>query len=292
MNLSMETMKRVRRLPNSEKTHEKIFFTDLDGTLLNDQKEITPGNQRAIDQALREGHKIVITTGRPLTSALIQAERLGLMRKDCYVIAFNGGEIYDCCSGEIIYRKTIPLPLVEKLFEMAHGLGIYIQTFSDTEVYAQEDRPELREYAARTLQDFRIVPSVSEALEKEPCKLLAIENESRELLERFRLRILLTYEGVLDCYFSNNAYLEIVPDQVSKGRAVRWLCSYLSIPLEKSVSAGDAPNDIDMIEAAHVGVAMRNAYPGVAAHADYVTSEDNNHDGAAEIIRRFLLGRE
>ncbi|MCD7956998.1 MAG: Cof-type HAD-IIB family hydrolase [Lachnospiraceae bacterium] len=268
---------------------EKIFFTDLDGTLLNDQKEITPGNQQAIDQALLMGHKIVIATGRPLASALIQADRLGLMRKDCYVIAFNGGEIYDCHSGEIIFRKTIPLPLVAKLFEMAHRMGIHIQTFSETEVFAQEDRPEIHEYAAHTLQSFRIVPSVLDALKQEPCKLLAIENDRRELIKRFRLQILLTYEGVLDCYFSNDAYLEIVPDQVSKGRAVRWLCSYLGIPVGNSVAAGDAPNDIDMIEAAHIGVAMRNSYPGVAAHADYITTADNNHDGAAEIIHKFLL---
>ncbi|MCD7882965.1 MAG: Cof-type HAD-IIB family hydrolase [Lachnospiraceae bacterium] len=289
MNLSMAAMRRAKQMQNPEAKPEKIFFTDLDGTLLNDQKEITPDNQQAINEALQGGHKIVITTGRPLASAQIQAKRLGLLGKGCYVIAFNGGEIYDCFSREIIYRRTIPLPLVAKLFDAAHRLGIHIQTFSETEVFAQEDRPEIHEYAARTLQSFRIVPSISEALIQEPCKLLAIEKDRREVIEKFRLQILLTYEGVLDCYFSNDAYLEIVPDQVSKGRAIRWLCSYLGIPIENSVAAGDAPNDIDMIEAAHIGVAMRNSYPGVAAHADYITTVDNNHDGAAEIIHRFLL---
>ncbi|MCD8104726.1 MAG: Cof-type HAD-IIB family hydrolase [Lachnospiraceae bacterium] len=268
---------------------KKIFFTDLDGTLLNDRKEITPGNQKAVDQALREGHRVVVTTGRPLVSALIMAGRLGLMRKDCYVIAFNGGEIYDCFRQASVYRRTVPMDLVKPLFEEAHRLGIYIQTFSRTEVISEEERPELHDYAARTLQCFRIVPSAADALEEEPCKLLAIENERRNVIEGFQAKLLREYKGILDCYFSNDAYLEIVPDGVTKGGAVRWLCSHLGIPIENSVAAGDAPNDIDMIEAAHIGAVMCNAFPGVASHGDYITAADNNHDGAAEIIHKFIL---
>ena len=71
----------------------KILFTDLDGTLLNDEKEVTAGNQAAIDRALEQGHKIVVTTGRPLASGLDIAERIGLTKEGCYVIAFNGGQI-------------------------------------------------------------------------------------------------------------------------------------------------------------------------------------------------------
>ncbi|MCD8347440.1 MAG: Cof-type HAD-IIB family hydrolase [Lachnospiraceae bacterium] len=269
---------------------KKIFFTDLDGTLLNDGKEITPGNQKAIDLALREGHRIVIATGRPLSSARIQAERLGLMGKGCYIIAFNGGEIYDSSLGKSIYRKGVPLEFVAPIFREAHRLGIHIQTFSASEVFTEEDRPEVYDYVKRTLQTFRIVPSAEEALTEAPCKLLAIEYERRDVIERFQRWLLETYNGILDCYFSNEAYLEIVPCGVTKGKAVQWLCGYLAVPLENSVAAGDAPNDIDMIETAHVGVAMRNSYPGVIEHSDYVTMADNNHDGAAEILYRFILG--
>lgn len=69
--------------------NSKIFFTDLDGTLLNDRKEITPGNRAAISEALSAGHKIVIATGRPLASARIQAERLGLTGEGCYAITLS-----------------------------------------------------------------------------------------------------------------------------------------------------------------------------------------------------------
>jgi len=268
---------------------KNIFFTDLDGTLLNDQKEITPGNRKAIETALKAGHSIVIATGRPLSSALIQAERLGMMREGCYVIAFNGGEIYDSSQRRSLYKKTVPMKYISPIFQEAHRLGIHIQTFASSEVLAEEERPEIYDYVKRTLQTFRIVPSVVTALTEAPCKLLAIEYERHEVIEQFQQDILKKYEGILDCYFSNEDYLEIVPSGVTKGKAIRWLCNYLGIPLENSISAGDAPNDIDMIEAAHVGVAMCNSFPGVVEHSDYVTTADNNHDGAAEIIYRFVL---
>ncbi|MCD8023869.1 MAG: Cof-type HAD-IIB family hydrolase [Lachnospiraceae bacterium] len=267
----------------------KIFFTDLDGTLLNDQKEITSGNQAAVDQALQGGHKIVIATGRPLASALIQADRLGLMKEGCYVIAFNGGEIYDCFQKHVIYRRSIPLDLVREIFEAAHRQSIHIQTFSENGMLAEEDRPEIYDYVRRTLQPYRVVSSVSEALSEEPCKVLAIEEKRRQVIEDFQKELLQKYQGVLDCYFSNESYLEIVPAGVSKGNAVRWMCDFLKIPIENSVSAGDAPNDIDMIQATRVGAVMCNAFPGVVQYGNYITQADNNHDGVAEIIHRFIL---
>ncbi|MCC8051209.1 MAG: Cof-type HAD-IIB family hydrolase [Clostridiales bacterium] len=269
--------------------NKKVFFTDLDGTLLNDRKEITPGNQAAIDLALQEGHKVVISTGRPLASALIQAERLGLTREGCYVIAFNGGEIYDTSRCESVYRRTVPMSLIPSIFAEAHRRGIYIQTFSDKEVLSEEERPELHDYVKRTLQTFQVVPSIAEALVQEPCKLLAIEEKERGQIENFQCYLTQQYSGILNAYFSNDSYLEIVPDGVTKGQALLWMCDYLQIPVENSVAAGDAPNDIEMIEAAGVGVAMLNSFSGVKEYADYVTKADNNHDGAAEIIRKYIL---
>ncbi|MCC8067519.1 MAG: Cof-type HAD-IIB family hydrolase [Clostridiales bacterium] len=268
----------------------KIFFTDLDGTLLNDAKEISPGNQRAVNLALQQGHRIVIATGRPLASAIIQAERLGLIREGCFVIAFNGGEIYDVFRKQVLYRNSLSRELATSVFEEAHQLGIYIQTFSDKEVLAEKECPQLHDYVRRTLQPFRIVSSVFDALEEDPCKLLAIEEHHHDVIVQFQQELLQKYGDILDCYFSNDAYLEIVPAGVTKGDAVLRLCEYLDIPVENTVAAGDAPNDVEMIRAAQIGAVMCNAFPGVKQYADYITLADNNHDGAAEIISKFILG--
>lgn len=267
----------------------RILFTDLDGTLLNDQKEITPGNQAAIDEALARGHKIVISTGRPLASARIQAERLGLTKDGCYAITYNGGQIYDTYRRQTIYGKTIPKSFVKPLFAEAHAHGIHIQTYDDTHILTEADTPEVRKYCDINLMNYEVVPDIDKALKQDPYKLILVNYDDQEKLFRFQKEVLSKYDDVLNCFFSNNYFLEIVPLGISKGFAVHWMCEYLGIPLENSVAAGDAQNDIAMLEAAHVGAVMCNAFPGIAEHGNYVTRRDNNHDGVAEIIEEFIL---
>ena len=92
----------------------------------------------------------------------------------------------------------------------------------------------------------------------------------------------------LDCFFSCQAYLEIVPIGMSKGKAVQMLSHIMNVPITNTVAVGDAANDISMIEAAGVGIAMANATDEVKAAANAVTQRDNNHDGIAEVIQRYF----
>ena len=94
----------------------KIFFTDLDATLLTDDKRIPDRNREAIDEMLGQGHSVIITTGRPLLSAAYQAEMLGLTSEGCYLIAFNGGILYDTAQRKVKYRSTLPLDTVVRCF--------------------------------------------------------------------------------------------------------------------------------------------------------------------------------
>ena len=96
-------------------------------------------------------------------------------------------------------------------------------------------------------------------------------------------------KGTVRGFFSTENSLEIVPDGVSKGVAVKWLCEYLDIPLENSVAAGDAPNDVEMLQAACVGAVMKNAYEGMDRYATYVTERDNNHDGSGGNYREVYF---
>ena len=267
----------------------KILFTDLDGTLLNDAKEITPGNRAAIEESLACGHKVVISTGRPLVSALIQAERIGLIKEGCYAITYNGAQIYDLYGRKTIYGKPVPAAVAVPLFEAASRMGLHIQTYSSTHILSEHDSHELRTYAKINGIPYQTGSHIGDMMQEDPYKLIAISFDDREKLLRYQREILSAYTDTLDSFFSNNAFLEIVSSGISKGFAVKWLCSYLGIPIEHSVAAGDAQNDIAMLEAAHVGAVMCNAFPGIAEHGNYITEHDNNHDGIAEIIHRFIL---
>lgn len=270
----------------------KIFFTDLDGTLLDDQKQITPGNQKAIDLALAHGHKIVISTGRPLVSARVLAQRLGLTKEGCYAITFNGGQIFDMYHQKTIYGKPISRELVDPLFQKAHDMDLHIQTYSSTHILSEHETTALKKYAQSTELSYQIVDKIGNAMTDDPYKLIAVDFDDHQKLVDYQKNVLSRYAGILDSFFSNDCYLEIVPSGISKGFAVNWMCDFLGIPLENSVAAGDAQNDIAMLEAAHVGAVMCNAFPGIADHGNYITKLDNNHDGVAEIIHHFILQDE
>ena len=115
----------------------KILFLDLDGTLLNDEKEITQGNREALQKALELGHRVVITTGRPLASAKIQNQRLGLTGQGCYIIAYNGGMIYDCGAEKAIYENYLPAQVAIKAVRICNSIDIHEQTYDATHVLVE-----------------------------------------------------------------------------------------------------------------------------------------------------------
>lgn len=270
-------------------TETKILFTDLDGTLLNDQKQISEGNLSAIRQALDHGHKVVISTGRALSSAKKQAETLGLTMPGCYIIAFNGACIYDSYEKKVIFAKTIPADYVCHLFEEACKAGIHIQTYNDTQVLTEQENEDLFQYCRNTGMDYHVVSSIHEELQHDPYKVLVVDYQHHEPLVHFQESIREWAKGKIDYYFSCDSLLEIIAPGISKGNAIRTLCEKLQIPLEHTISAGDADNDISMLQTTPVSVVMKNADPHMHAYATYITEHDNNHDGVAEAIYKFML---
>lgn len=270
----------------------KALFLDLDGTLLNNAKEITPGNRAAIVRALAAGHRIVITTGRPLVSAIDQAQRLALDGPGCYLIAYNGGVIYDCGAGQVIFQKKVPLRLVYPVFQEANKRNIHIQTYNDNRVLVEPRcyNEVVARYCRLIRMRFGVLPEIHQ-LAQEPAKMLVIDYQHREPLFAFQDWLLSRFGAELDAFFSCDQYLEIVPRGLSKGNALLQLADLLGIPREQTVAVGDAANDLSMLQAAQVGVAMANGTAEAKALANDVTTRDNNHDGVAEVIEKHLFHR-
>ncbi|MBP0968884.1 MAG: HAD family phosphatase [Oscillospiraceae bacterium] len=271
----------------------KALFLDLDGTLLTDDKMIPQGNRDAIDEMLRQGHSVIIATGRPLSSAVLQAERLGLTSRGCYIIAFNGGVLYDTFERRVIYRSTIPLDFVRKAFAEANRRGIHIQTYRDDRVIVEPagDDGIVRQYCSRMLVEEEVIPDIA-LLDEEPVKMLIIDPDDTGPLHSFREWIGTWADGVLDTFFSSSEYVEIVSKGLNKGNALLQMADILGIDRSDTVAAGDAANDISMIEAAGLGCVMCNGTDDVKSVADYVTERDNNNCGVAEIIGKFILERQ
>ncbi len=271
---------------------KKILFTDLDGTLLREDKTVSFRNRQAIEALLEAGNYLVIATGRPSKSGLDVVRSLGLNRPGCYLIAYNGGAMYDCAGECLLEQRTLPISCVEYLFSEARRYGLHIQTYQGEALLTERHTRELDFYVEHSTMDFRILPDVPKALTREPHKVLLASLNAEERLQEFQREHLCWERDRCCSFFSGREYLEYCPRGVDKGYGIRRLAEILHVPLEQTWAAGDERNDVPMLLAAGTGVAMRNGHPDAKEAAGYVTEHDNDHDAIAELIERFGLNRK
>lgn len=268
----------------------KIIFLDLDGTLLNSQKKVSLKNRKAIEAVIAAGHKVVIATGRTLVSSLETVEALGLKKSGCYLIACNGAVLYDLSDDRVLQESTISHELVCKVFAEANKKGLHVQTYSPTHVLVEKcnDDDGVRKYRQLSGMPFKVLNSIN-AYQEPVHKILLLDYDDNSEIRKFRDHVKELFKGELDSFFSAKPYIEIVRFGVSKATAVKNLCALLEIQLKNSFAVGDAANDLGMIQAAGTGIAMQNATDEVKKVADYVTENDNDHDGVAEFIEKLIL---
>ena len=234
---------------------------------------------------------------------------LGLDLPGMYLIGYNGGQIYDCANQKTLYKTTLTLPQTIHIMEEAEKVGVHVHTYSDTHIIALREDEELHYYkhaistpvllcadiaGEKTMGKTRdktvdktgsLTDCLTSLLKEGPCKCIGIELKNAEKLENFRLSLLpwAEKEGIAMIY-SSAFYLEFFPAASGKGAALKILCGLLGIHPYFSVAAGDAENDLSMIEAAGMGIAMQNAAEEIRFAATTITSYDNDHDGLAHAL--------
>ncbi len=267
----------------------RIFFTDLDGTLLDSQKQVSPALRALLGRMTKRGKRLVLSSGRLLCSVRKVAEKQNILFPRCLISAANGSIVYDVDSGRLLRSMSVPLPLCRQIEEFAKRRGVYLQTYEGDLVVSYRRTRALDDYLQKNGMEAVITDDLTGALSRPPVKLLAMEEKDPEKLNLLQRDILGAFGHRLSAIFSCPQYLEIFDRRAGKGSALKFLCDYLQIPTAASVAAGDEENDISMLRQAGVGVAMANASAPVKECADYVTPRDNDHDGVADVINRFFL---
>ncbi|MCM1253866.1 MAG: Cof-type HAD-IIB family hydrolase [Clostridium sp.] len=266
----------------------KILFTDLDGTLLNNESIISEKTKAFLDDFTHAGNKLVLSSGRPLGSILEVKEQAHIHYPGVLIIASNGTLVYDCDNKCSLLEKRMPLPYVSYLQTQAKAHNLHIQTYTDDAVVTATEDEEIIFYRRKVHQPLILADDYSSALEKGPFKMLAIQLDGRSKINGFCESIAGWAADKIQCMFSNEYYLELFVKDAGKGNAVRWVCDYFHIPLHDAYAAGDAANDISMIEAAGCGIAMKNAADEVKKAADAITEYDNDNDGLAIFMQSVL----
>ena len=126
-----------------EKKDIRVLALDLDGTLTNDQKVVTPATRAALDAAAAKGVTIVLASGRPTAGVMPLAKELGLDKKGGCILSYNGGAIIDCATGETLYRKQLDAKYVPQLCAFAREQGVVIITYNKQGVVTESPEDEL-----------------------------------------------------------------------------------------------------------------------------------------------------
>jgi len=270
-----------------DKMSKKLLALDIDGTLTNTQKDITPATLEKIIETQEKGHIVAIASGRPLPGIRKIADTIELDRFGGYVLAFNGGRIVDYSTGEVVYQAVLDNDVVRDIYDYCLKAGCGMVTYDGDRVITGTDidgymtfEASINHMEIMRIDNFREYidfPLNKCLLTADPDKAEKIE---QELAEKFG--------DQLNIFRSEPYFVEIMPPNVHKATSLEKLLEVLDMDRKDLVACGDGYNDLTMIEYAGVGVAMANAQDIVKEHADYITLS-NDEDGLVPVVDKFIL---
>jgi cof-like hydrolase len=265
----------------------KLIALDIDGTLTNSQKEITPRTRYALMEAQKQGKKIILASGRHPVGIMPIAKDLMLDRFGGFIMAFNGGRIINCETGENMVSKLFPLEYLPDIVNVLKDSNITINTYDDRRIIS-DNKVNDYTYVERDVikAEMVVVDDFISSVRFDINKIL-LAGEPDEL-DKYQKILADRYDGLLDVYKSAPYFLEIMPFGVTKGSMLPLLLDKLKIKREELAAFGDNYNDMTMIGYAGFGVAMGNAETDVKKIADYIC-ESNDNDGIANTLDKFVL---
>ncbi|WP_455383137.1 Cof-type HAD-IIB family hydrolase [Salinispira pacifica] len=263
----------------------RLLATDIDDTLLAPDGSLPEINRTELLKLHASGVAIVFCSGRADASIRKVAQGILPPADDEYLIAFNGARVVTADTRRTVARQYLPTSVVESIRSYARANNLHLQAYEGDDFLVERVTDAARAYAKATSTSFRRVDDLAAALPVGSPKLLLIGEH--ELLASHRDAIQRA-GGRVQVMFSKPHYLEIVAEGVNKGSALTRLAAELGIAIEETVAVGDAANDVDMLRAAGVGVAVANAHSEALSAADIVLETDATDGVMAEVARRFF----
>ena len=265
----------------------KLVAIDIDGTLLNSKKEITPAVFEAIQDAKATGVKIVITTGRPIAGVSNLLEKLHLMDTGDYVITFNGGLVQETATGKELIKDLLTYEDYLDIESLANKLQIHTQPITKVGIYSSN-----RDIGRKTIHESQLVNmplyyrTPEEVREKEFVKAMYIDEP--EILDAAIAKIPKEFQERFTVVKSAPFYLEILGKTTNKGVALLHLAKQLGIKQEETMAIGDEENDRSMLEVVGHAVVMENGNPALKKIATTIT-KSNDESGVAYALRKWVL---
>lgn len=265
----------------------KIIVLDLDGTLTNRDKVITPRTKEALMRAQEQGRIVVLASGRPTYGIMPLAKELELEKYGSYILSFNGGMITNCRTGEIVFSQYIPVEANKKIIQLANEHRVNVLTYDgDTIVTPDVGCPYAGMESKTNHMPLRHIKNLEKYVTYPVVKFLLLDDG--DYLAGVEPLVKAAMGKNFSVYRSEPFFLEVLSKGIDKAQSLARLLEVLGLDKESMIACGDGYNDLTMIQYAGLGVAMENAVLPVRKAADYITAS-NNEDGVALVVEKFML---
>ncbi len=264
----------------------KLIAMDLDGTLNNDEKKITPRTREALMAAQSAGIRLALASARPSPGLRKERDVLCMRENGGVLMAYNGGRIVDAATDRVLFETCMPLEAAQEVLRALEKLPVTPILDDGRQFYVTDRNGYKVDYECRNNNMSCVeVENLAEFLQFAPVKILMSVDPAAIAGVQAQIAQLLPAE--LAVVQTAAFYLEVIPRAIDKGRGLVQICRALGLRPAEVIAFGDAENDIPMLRTAGVGVAMGNADAAVKAAADRVT-RSNNEDGIAAALEELL----
>lgn len=260
---------------------------DLDGTLTNEEKVITPRTYAALMEAQRQGARIILASGRPPYGMQPLCDQLEMARYGGIMLAYNGGHVEDVATGNVIYEQQMPDTFLPRFKAWQEESGMTLMSYYKDHIYTEHpDDRYVHQSAKNNNMQIVAVEDFVRDMPRPINKCLMVGDPA--VAARWEKRMIDESKGEINVCRSTPYFIELLPLGIDKGLALAKLMPLLGTTTDHLIAFGDSYNDIGMLQTAHIGVAMGNAEDAVKAVADYIT-DTNENDGIAQALQILNL---
>lgn len=268
------------------KVRDTVLALDLDGTLTDSKKRISERTKESIDKFIAAGGTVALASGRPTFGVMPVAKILELDKKGGYILSYNGGCFLDCKNNKQLFMKELTheyLPILEK---QAKEFGINLMTYNGDKAYALDIDEQYYMIEININHFIRVkadplTPKITFPIIK--CLMTA----DGDYLAKVEKEMKKYWEGKLNIVRSEPYFLEVTEVGIDKASTITNMVKKLGKSVDNLICCGDGFNDLSMIQAAGIGVAMANAQERVRAAADYIT-KSNDEDGIVDVVENLF----
>ncbi|MBC1668873.1 HAD family phosphatase [Listeria welshimeri] len=274
----------------------QAIILDIDGTLLNDDKKISPETKKALITAQQNGVKLILASGRPTIGMHLYAEQLEMKKYHGLLVSYNGAKVVDCQTKEELFNQTLTIAEGKAVLEHMKQFEVkvmidkddymYVNNVYDCYIHYKDEEINIIQYESRG-GNFKLCEKEDLAafLDYRINKILTAGDPG--YMQKNYQAMMAPFKNTLNCVFTADFYFEFTAKNIDKAKALDTVLTPMGIHAENIIAFGDGHNDITMVKYAGTGIAMDNAVPELKAVANSITLS-NNKDGIAHVLNNFI----